>query len=234
MTTSAASPPPPVTEPDGDQMSRFTSEAVPYMSRLYPTALRLTRNHCDAEDLIQETFAKAYVKFHQFSPGTNLKAWLHTILVRTFYSTCRHRDRRVGEVLAAEIYEAANRDALGELPRSAETEALEHLGGSGIMRALTDLPDGFREAIYLADVEGYRYNEIAEIMGTPLGTVMSRIHRGRSMLRQRLRRYAPQPDRATGKPEQPVPADLRTGAAATDGKVPERRLAPEPCLGIAA
>jgi RNA polymerase sigma-70 factor, ECF subfamily len=186
MTISAASPRS-VTEPDGDQMSRFTAEAVPYMSRLYPAALRLTRNHYDAEDLIQETFAKAYVKFDQFSPGTNLKAWLHTILVRTFYNSCRHRDRSVGEVLVAEIYEtASSRDALSELPRSAETEALERLGGSGIMRALTDLPDGFREAIYLADIEGYRYNEIAEIMGTPLGTVMSRINRGRSMLRQKL------------------------------------------------
>jgi RNA polymerase sigma-70 factor (ECF subfamily) len=191
-----------MTEPDGDQMSRFTCEAVPYMSRLYPTALRLTRNHCDAEDLIQETFAKAYVKFHQFSPGTNLKAWLHTILVRTFYSSCRHRDRRVGEVLAAEIHDAANgRDALSELPRSAETEALEHIGGSHVMRALTDLPAGFREAIYLADIEGYRYTEIAEIMGIPLGTVMSRIHRGRSMLRQTLRGYAPRPDRGNGRAE---------------------------------
>ena len=98
--------------------SRFTAEAIPYMSRLYPAALRLTRNHCDAEDLIQETFAKAYVKFHQFNPGTNLKAWLYTILVRTFYSTCRRRDRRVGEVLAAEIYDAGR--AAGRPQRAAK------------------------------------------------------------------------------------------------------------------
>jgi RNA polymerase sigma-70 factor, ECF subfamily len=192
MTTIAAPRLPSVTEPtDGDNASRFTTEAIPYMSRLYPAALRLTRNHCDAEDLIQETFAKAYVKYHQFKPGTNLKAWLYTILVRTFYSSCRHRDRRVGEVLAAEIYESADsRDALSEPPRSAEAEALENLGGSTVMRALDDLPDGFREVIYLADIEGYRYSEIAELMGTPLGTVMSRIHRGRSMLREKLRGYA--------------------------------------------
>jgi RNA polymerase sigma-70 factor (ECF subfamily) len=235
MTISAALPPPPVTEPDDDQISRFTSEAIPYMSRLYPAAMRLTRNHCDAEDLIQETFAKAYVKFHQFSPGTNLKAWLHTILVRTFYSSCRHRDRRVGEVLAAEIYEAANpRDALGELPRSAETEALEHLGSSGIMRALIDLPEGFREAIFLADIEGYRYNEIAEIMGTPLGTVMSRIHRGRSMLRRKLRGYAPRPDRAGDQPGMPVSAGRGTDAAAAGRDGSKRAPAAEPCLGIAA
>src|ERR1039458_3349372 len=106
MTTiSAAAPPqksaksPAVDHPAVDHGARFASEAIPYMGRLYPAALRLTRNHCDAEDLIQETFAKAYVKFHQFTPGTNLKAWLYTILVRTFYSSCRHKDRRVSEVL---------------------------------------------------------------------------------------------------------------------------------------
>jgi RNA polymerase sigma-70 factor, ECF subfamily len=146
MTTSAALRPPIVAEvTDGDDASRFTTEAIPYMSRLYPAALRLTRNHCDAEDLIQETFAKAYVKFHQFKPGTNLKAWLYTILVRTFYSSCRHKDRRVGEVLAPEIFDTADaRDALSEPPRSAEAEALENLGDSTVMHALDDLPDGFR------------------------------------------------------------------------------------------
>src|SRR5713226_10548236 len=134
MTISAAPRPPIVTEPaDGDQDTRFTNEAIPYMRRLYPAALRLTRNHCDAEDLIQETFARAYVKFHQFTPGTNLKAWLYTILVRTFYSTCRRRDRRVGEVLAAEIGGSEAACGLGEPSRSAEAEALENLGGSGVM-----------------------------------------------------------------------------------------------------
>jgi len=191
MTISAVPPrPAPETPSTADRHARFTAEAIPYMTRLYPAALRLTRNHSDAEDLIQETFAKAYVKFHQFSPGTNLKAWLYTILVRTFYSTCRHRDRRVGEVLAAEIDGSEAACGFGESSRSAEAEALENLGGSGVMRALADLPECFRHAIYLADVEGYRYSEIAEIMGTPLGTVMSRIHRGRAMLRRRLRAYA--------------------------------------------
>jgi RNA polymerase sigma-70 factor, ECF subfamily len=190
MTISAVPPRPALEMPEkADHHERFTAEAIPYMSRLYPAALRLTRNHSDAEDLIQETFAKAYVKFHQFSPGTNLKAWLYTILVRTFYSTCRYRDRRVGEVLAAEIDGSQVRDAIAEPSRSAEAVALENLGSSGIMRALADLPECFRQAIYLADIEGYRYNEIAEIMGTPLGTVMSRIHRGRAMLRRRLQVY---------------------------------------------
>jgi RNA polymerase sigma-70 factor, ECF subfamily len=222
MTISAAVPPPGACAPDGDQApdgdhaSRFTAEAIPYMSRLYPAALRLTRNHCDAEDLIQETFAKAYVKFHQFSPGTNLKAWLYTILVRTFYSSCRHRDRRVGEVLAAEIYDASDaRDALSEPPKSAEAEAMENLGGSAVMRALEDLPECFRSAIYLADIEGYRYHEIADMMGTPLGTVMSRIHRGRAMLRQKLRGYAPRAGYLASPPRIAVPAGRgRDGLAA--------------------
>jgi len=223
MTISAASRPPIATETtDGDDANRFTIEAIPYMSRLYPAALRLTRNHCDAEDLIQETFAKAYVKFHQFSPGTNLKAWLYTILVRTFYSSCRSRDRRVGEVLAAEIYEAADaRDALSEPPRSAESEALENLGGSAVMRTLDALPDGFREVIYLADIEGYRYSEIAEMMGIPLGTVMSRIHRGRSMLRQKLRGYAPRARRLADPARPARRAGCGTAATASSaGKVP--------------
>src|SRR6266568_8499481 len=210
MTISAVPPSQaPEMTPGGDHEERFMTEAIPYMSRLYPAALRLTRNHSDAEDLIQETFVKAYVKFHQFSPGTNLKAWLYTILVRTFYSTCRRRDRRVGEVLAAEIDGSDARDALTEPPRSAEAEALDKIGGSGIMRALADLPESFRQAIYLADIEGYRYSEIAELMGTPLGTVMSRIHRGRAMLRQKLRGYAPRGGYAPSPPRLPVPAGRR-------------------------
>ena len=206
MTISAAPPPQAAGHPQaGDQETRFADEAVPYMSKLYPAALRLTRNHCDAEDLIQETFAKAYVKFHQYQPGTNLKAWLYTILVRTFYSTCRRKDRRVGEVLSAEIFDTGDAtDTLAGTPRSAEAEALDNLGGSGVMRALGELPEAFRQAIYLSDVEGYRYHEIAEIMGTPLGTVMSRIHRGRAMLRDKLSAYAP--DRAAvARPRAPEP-----------------------------
>jgi RNA polymerase sigma-70 factor, ECF subfamily len=185
-------------EAAGDPEARFTQEAIPYMERLYPAALRLTRNHCDAEDLIQETFAKAYVKFHQFVPGTNLRAWLHRILVTTFYSSCRRKDRRAAEVLAAEIYDSADRhDGLAAQPKSAEAEALENLGDSRVMRALGDLPECFRATIYLADVLGYRYAEVAELTGVPLGTVMSRIHRGRAILRQSLRA---QPGRRRGGP----------------------------------
>jgi RNA polymerase sigma-70 factor, ECF subfamily len=243
MTTISAAPPPQKSAeaPAADDGARFASEAIPYMSRLYPAALRLTRNHCDAEDLIQETFAKAYVKFHQFAPGTNLKAWLYTILVRTFYSSCRHKDRRVGEVLAAEIYDATDvRDALNEAPRSAEAEALDNLGGSGVMRALDDLPESFRQAIYLADIEGYRYSEIAELMGTPLGTVMSRVHRGRAMLRDKLQAYAPPgpgltaPEGSARRPARVAAPRAANSAGRRAGDRAHRSLAPDPHLGVAA
>jgi RNA polymerase sigma-70 factor (ECF subfamily) len=175
-----------------EQRIRFEQDAIPYMGRLYPAALRLTRNHCDAEDLIQETFAKAYLAFHQFSQGTNLKAWLHRILVTTFYSSCRKREREPAQVLSADAGASTDiHDRLIQSSRSAELEALDNLADSHVMRALTDLPEVYKTAVYLADVQGYRYAEIADIMGTPLGTVMSRIHRGRQMLRARLRGSAP-------------------------------------------
>lgn len=163
--------------------------------------------------------------------------------MRTFYSTCRHRERRVGEVLAAEVYDASEvRDSLTEPPRSAEAEALDNLGGSAVLRALNDLPESFRQAIYLADIEGYRYSEVAEIMGTPLGTVMSRVHRGRAMLRDKLRAYAPRGagagyqaggsprDRAAGvaAPRAASPADRGAGDTA------RRSLARDQHLSIAA
>ncbi len=177
----------PATDSPDRRRARFEQDAIPYMRRLYPTALRLTRNHCDAEDLIQETFAKAYLAFHQFAEGTNLKAWLHRILVTTFYSSCRKREREPNHVLAAEIRDTGDsHDRLSQAPRSAELEALDNLGDSSVMQALGDLPESFKAAVYLADIQGYHYAEIADIMGTPLGTVMSRIHRGRQMLRGKL------------------------------------------------
>jgi RNA polymerase sigma-70 factor, ECF subfamily len=172
----------------GCDRSRFEEEAIPYMRRLYPAAFRLTRNHCDAEDLIQETFAKAYLAYSQYSQGTNLKAWLNRILVTTFYSACRKREREPTQVLTAEVCEAPGcHGRLTRCSRSAELEALDNLTDSGAMRALGNLPDSFKAAVYLADVEGYRYSEIADIMGTPIGTVMSRVHRGRQILRTKLR-----------------------------------------------
>lgn len=187
--------------PSHDARERFEEDVMPYMARLYPAAMRLTRNHYDAEDLLQETFAKAFFAFHQFTPGTNLKAWLYRILTRTFYSACRKQSREPDQILAAEIRDAV--EIPGQLhrsPRSAEAEALDYLTDSATMRALRELPACFKTVVYLADVEGYKYVEIAGLMNIPLGTVMSRIHRGRSLLRSRLRAHAPRGARITPLP----------------------------------
>jgi RNA polymerase sigma-70 factor, ECF subfamily len=172
---------------------RFEQDVVPFMGQLYPAALRMTRNPSDAEDLLQETLAKAYAAFHQFTPGTNLRAWLHRILANTFINIYRKRRREPVQDLGAEFNDdwQVGADPLAQPARSAEAEALERLADSDVLQALRDLPEEFRVAIYLADVEGYPYREIAEMMHTPIGTVMSRLHRGRSKLRQALARHAP-------------------------------------------
>lgn len=179
--------------PDRDE--RFEQDVVPFMGQLYPAALRMTRNPSDAEDLVQETFAKAYVGFHQFQQGTNLRAWLHRILANTFINGYRKKKREPLQDLSGEFQDdwQVGSDPLTPPVRSAEAEAIERLADSDILQALKELPEEFRVAIYLADVEGYPYREIAEIMGTPLGTVMSRLHRGRTKLRRKLAMYAPKP-----------------------------------------
>jgi len=176
-----------------DRDTRFEHEVTPLIGQLYPAALRMTRNPSDAEDLVQETLAKAYGAFHQFRPGTNLRAWLHRILANTFINSYRKRKREPVQDLGADFQDdwQVGGDPLLPPTRSAEAEALEHLTDSDILQALRELPPEFRAAIYLADIEGYPYREIAEIMDTPIGTVMSRIHRGRSRLRERLARHAP-------------------------------------------
>ncbi len=183
--------------PDRDE--RFEQDVVPFMSQLYPAALRMTRNHSDAEDLVQETFAKAYAAFHQFKPGTNLRAWLHRILANTFINSYRKKRREPIQDLGAEFSDdwQTGNDPLAPPARSAEAEALERLADSDVLQALRDLPEEFRVAIYLADVEGYPYKQIAEMMGTPIGTVMSRLHRGRARLRSQLAAHAPRRALAT-------------------------------------
>ena len=175
-----------------ERTARFERDALPFLNQLYSAALRMTKNPNNAEDLVQETYVKAFTSFHQYQDGTNLKAWLYRVLTTTFINTYRKGQRQpliAGEELQEwQAAEAATHTS--DKGRSAEMEALDHLPDSDVKDALQTMPEDFRLAVYLADVEGFAYKEIAEIMETPVGTVMSRLHRGRRILRESLADYA--------------------------------------------
>ncbi|MDO5684442.1 MAG: sigma-70 family RNA polymerase sigma factor, partial [Propionibacteriaceae bacterium] len=173
--------------------ARFERDALEYLDQLYGAALRMTRNPADAEDLVQETYAKAYGSFHQYRPGTNLKAWLYRILTNSYINTYRKAQRspKIADGEAVEDWQLARAEShTSRGLRSAEVEALDRMPDSAVTSALQELSPDFRLAVYLADVEGFAYKEIAEIMGTPIGTVMSRLNRGRRQLRTALADYA--------------------------------------------
>jgi RNA polymerase sigma-70 factor (ECF subfamily) len=202
MTTSneSASPDAPIEPADAaiepakpDNRALFEEQALPFLDQLYAAGLRMTRNPADAQDLVQETFVKAYSAFGQFQQGTNLKAWLYRILTNTFINTYRkkQRDPYSGTIDELEDWQLGGAEsATTTTTRSAEAEAIDHLPDTAVKDALQSIPEDFRLAVYLADVEGFSYQEIADIMKTPVGTVMSRLHRGRRLLRDKLTDYA--------------------------------------------
>ncbi len=173
----------------------FTEQAMPFMSSLYSAALRMTRNPADAEDLVQEAYLRAYRGFGGFTEGTNLKAWLYRILTNTYINSYRAKQRRPVESELEDVEDLylyhrvrdANATGLGQ---SAEDDLVHSIADTEVVEALESLPEAFRIPVLLADVEGFAYKEIAEIMDIPIGTVMSRLHRGRKALQKRLYEYA--------------------------------------------
>ena len=175
--------------------ANFAELAMPYMDALYSAALRMTRNPADAEDLVQETYLRAYRGFGGFQEGTNLKAWLYKILTNTFINIYRAKKRRPDEVDFDDAEDFFLFRRLGGLEaavagRTPESEVLEAMPEQVVKDAIEALPEQFRVAVLLADVEGFSYKEIADIMDVPVGTVMSRLHRGRRQLQKRLFDFA--------------------------------------------
>ena len=180
-----------LSQDDRDRL--FAEQAIPLIDQLFGAALGMTRNRADAEDLVQETFMKAYTKFHQYQQGTNIKAWLYRILTNTYithYRKAQRSPKRSGgeEVEDWQLAAAASHDEKGLV--SAEAEALDNIPSSQLRTALESLSEDQRVVVLLSDVEGFAYKEIADMLDIPIGTVMSRLHRGRRQLRELLADYA--------------------------------------------
>ncbi len=200
MTNTPEGQAPDVSDPDAQSPDElralFEEQALPFMDQLYAAAMRMTRNPADAADLVQETYIKAFAAFKQYTQGTNLKAWLYRIQTNTFINTYRkkQRDPYQGTIDELEDWQLGGAESATSTStratRSAEAEAIDHLPDSAVKDALQSIPEDFRLAVYFADVEGFSYQEIADIMKTPVGTVMSRLHRGRRLLRDLLADYA--------------------------------------------
>ena len=171
----------------------FEAQAMEYLDQLYRTALGYVRNPSDAEDLVQETFMKAYKAYDSFEPGSNMRAWLHRILYNNFVNIYRKRQRQPYQNSLDEVedWQMGGAESMTSMSaKSAEAEAIDNLPDTDVKVALQNLPEDYRVAVFLVDVEGFSYQETADIMKTPQGTVMSRLHRGRRMLREALKDYA--------------------------------------------
>jgi RNA polymerase sigma-70 factor (ECF subfamily) len=177
-----------VRRPVADQAD-FEKDAMQYAPQLYSAALRMTRNPADAEDVVQETFLKAYRAYDSYTQGTNLKAWLYRILTNTYINKYRKQQRRPSEVELGELEDLYLYKRLGEASgatQSAEADMLDTFVDTDVIEALESLPESFRLPVLLADVDGFSYKEIAEMLDIPIGTVMSRLHRGRKALQKKL------------------------------------------------
>lgn len=213
------------------QQAEFAGEAMEFMPALYSAALRMTRNPADAEDLVQETYLKAYRGFGGFEEGTNLRAWLYRILTNTFINSYRSKKRRPQESELDEAEDLYLYRRLGGLEavqasRSAEDELMDMFTDSEVKDAIEALPEQFRLAVLLADVEGFSYKEIAEMLDTPIGTVMSRLHRGRKSLQKQLYEFALERG-LTGRSSEPVDAADSDAADFSTNSVTDPVVPPE-------
>ncbi|MDQ3619409.1 MAG: sigma-70 family RNA polymerase sigma factor [Actinomycetota bacterium] len=201
---------------------RFQTDALPMLDSLYGGALRMTRNPADAEDLVQDTMLRAYRAFDRFEPGTNLKAWLFRIMTNAYINTYRKRQREPQKVSSDEVEEfdlyQKLKDHDPQFEATPENIVLDSLVDSDITEAIEDLPDQFRLAVVLSDVEGFTYAEMADIMQVPMGTVMSRLHRGRKALQKRLWELAKDRGIVKGAKDEPEVQNDGESPGDTDGR----------------